>query len=584
MRFLYRLLFLSLLWLAVSAVRADSVAIINQQVNEIVYDPVSMQIYATVPSSAGSNGNSIARIDPVTAQVVSTTFIGSEPSSLRVSDDGLYLYAFLSGAQSIRRFDLSTQTAGLQFSLDNLTAEDMQVIPGHSDSLVVSRSNYNYSPRLVDMVIYKDGVKQPSSYGVTTGANVFDINEDGTRLYGYHNEISDFSFVRFNLVDGQWGTGGSEASLFSGYGLNVKYNGGRLYVTNGGVYDPEAEQLLGTFNTGAGASVVPDASAGRVFFVYPNQGGSVEIHAFDPNTFLDQGHTTVTGITGSPASAIRWGATGLAFRTTGDQVVIVDVPSLMNNAGSDLTGDGKPDLLWRNTNTGEVGLWSMNGLQFQKGYQLSAGISADWQIAGMADFNHDGQTDIVWQNTQDGSVSIWLMNGMHLVSASYIYRNIPAGWKIVGLPDLNRDGNPDILWRNTQTGQVTAWIMHGTTIHATGQIASSVSTDWQIVGTADVDRNGTPDIIWHNTNTGDVAVWLMNGLQTLRGVPLASGVAADWHPVNMLDYIGTGKLNMIWQNTRTGDIAAWNLNNLKISGSVSVAHNIALEWRIMGAR
>ena len=56
--------------------------------NDIIYDPISQKIYASVPSSAGINGNSITVIDPMMGTVGPTFFVGSEPNKLAISYDG----------------------------------------------------------------------------------------------------------------------------------------------------------------------------------------------------------------------------------------------------------------------------------------------------------------------------------------------------------------------------------------------------------------------------------------------------------------------------------------------------------------
>src|SRR4026208_1393331 len=90
---------------------------INLTTNDLVYSSTTGKIYASLPSAAGSGGNSIAAIDPTTGLITSTTFIGSEPNKLALSDDGHSLYVSLDGAFAIRRFDALTNSPGLQFSV-----------------------------------------------------------------------------------------------------------------------------------------------------------------------------------------------------------------------------------------------------------------------------------------------------------------------------------------------------------------------------------------------------------------------------------------------------------------------------------
>jgi len=84
--------------------------------NDIVFDPFSRKLYASLPSTSSRvTGNSIVSIDPFTGQIGTPIFIGSEPTRLGISDNGKYLYAVLSGANAVRRLDLTTLT-GTQFT------------------------------------------------------------------------------------------------------------------------------------------------------------------------------------------------------------------------------------------------------------------------------------------------------------------------------------------------------------------------------------------------------------------------------------------------------------------------------------
>jgi hypothetical protein len=111
-----------------------------------------------------ANGNSLVQIEPVAGTVGTPVFIGSEPGKLAISSNSQYIYASLDGAAAVRRFDIASQTAGLQFSLGSdsffgpLYVDDMEVMPGQPATVAVSRRYLSTSPRHAGVGIYDDGV------------------------------------------------------------------------------------------------------------------------------------------------------------------------------------------------------------------------------------------------------------------------------------------------------------------------------------------------------------------------------------------------------------------------------------------
>ncbi|MEJ7577033.1 MAG: Calx-beta domain-containing protein [Pyrinomonadaceae bacterium] len=216
------------------------------------------------------------------------------------------------GAKAARRFDLQTQTPGIQFSVGTQTPADMEVMPGSPQSLAVSPGvNFSTGP-----TVYDNGVARPK-YGTGNFYAVLPIEFGASPsvLYGYDSYSSGFEFVKFNVDASGVTTVSVTNNLISGYSSDIEFAGGLIYASSGRVVDPEAKKLMGTF-TGAGGVLAVDATLGRAFFLTGDGfNGTKVLKAFDLNTFLPLGSVTLQNVTGNPTRLVRWGANGLAFRT-----------------------------------------------------------------------------------------------------------------------------------------------------------------------------------------------------------------------------------------------------------------------------
>jgi len=161
---------------------------------------------------------------------------------------------------------------------------------------------------------------------------------------------------------------------------------------------------------------------------------------------------------------------------------VVSIPTAWQIAAvADFDGDGKSDILWRHS-SGMVAEWNMNGMALASGGAVAGGaaVTSDWQIAGVGDFGGDGKNDILWQST-NGQLAIWQMDGSTLLSAGVAVGGaaVSADWHLAGVADFNGDDKSDILWRN-DNGLVAEWNMNGQTM-AQGAVVNNgtpVSTDW----------------------------------------------------------------------------------------------------------
>lgn len=329
--------------LATTTLHAADTRQINLATKDIIYDPLTEMIYASVPSSAGSLGNSIIPIDPLAATIGTAVFVGSEPGELARSDDGQFLYISLDGAAAVRRFRIPTQSPDIQFSLGSdpffgaFFAEDIEVQPGNPNVVAISLKFLGLSPRHAGVAIYDNGVQQPNTTPGHTGSNVIDFAADPVRLYGYNNETTEFGFRRM-LVDAS-GVSIVDATpnLISGFNVDIEFDAGRIYATTGVAFDPEALMIVGTYPVEFFGTrlVEPDTAEGVVYFLSGNR-----LFTFDQDTFTLVGPPlTIGDVSGTPSSLIRWGVDGLAFRTDADQVFLLRPPFI----GVDSDGDGVSD-------------------------------------------------------------------------------------------------------------------------------------------------------------------------------------------------------------------------------------------------
>ncbi|MCA9420422.1 MAG: FG-GAP repeat protein, partial [Nitrospira sp.] len=125
------------------------------------------------------------------------------------------------------------------------------------------------------------------------------------------------------------------------------------------------------------------------------------------------------------------------------------------------------------------------------------------------DLNGDGKADLVLRNTKTGEVAVWLLSGTSGVTSG-ILGQLPMEWALRGVGDVNGDGVADLVWRNDMSGAVAVWLMNGLTITATG-FPGSAPSDWAIQAVGDVDGDGRADLVWRNRTDGNTAIWLMNG-------------------------------------------------------------------------
>ena len=67
-----------------------------------------------------------------------------------------------------------------------------------------------------------------------------------------------------------------------------------------------------------------------------------------------------------------------------------------------------------------------------KGFHIASAallfnVPTDWEIAALADLDGDGRFDIVWRNTTTGENMAWLMDGTTVLSTALL-TTLPVEW------------------------------------------------------------------------------------------------------------------------------------------------------------
>ena len=275
----------------------------------LVRDSIRGVLYASVPSTGGTNANSVVKIDPPTAGILASLPVGVNPGAMAMSEDGQFLYVGLLGAPRIVRVNLQTFTKDIEFDLPassisgSLYAGDLLVLPGLPRSVVVSLKNNCCSPSSEGIAIYDDGVARPDKTDAL-GATRIVRGPTTSAIYGFNAD--GYSYFHRMLVT-QTGIKEDSATqgLLQSY-RDIEYDGGFVFGTDGAVIDPVGMRLLGVIPV-SGNAVRPDVANGRVHML-----SSPTIHTFSATSYNARIGSAYSNDVIAGNTLVRWGANGLA--------------------------------------------------------------------------------------------------------------------------------------------------------------------------------------------------------------------------------------------------------------------------------
>jgi hypothetical protein len=178
------------------------------------------------------------------------------------------------------------------------------------------------------------------------------------------------------------------------------------------------------------------------------------------------------------------------------------------------------------------------------GVLLPAG---DWIVVGSADFggiagDHgdelappDGKADLLWHNTVSGELGIWLSDGQEGQTFPEIHRHVIPGAGVATVPlavaDLDGDVAPEIVFRDSRSGTLSYWKMNGLSHVGGGELTPdhTGNSNWRIVGAGDFNGDGFDDLLFSNDDSHELVGWLMAAAEGEGPTRLTGGfVAPQW--------------------------------------------------------
>ena len=235
----------------------------------------------------------------------------------------------------------------------------------------------------------------------------------------------------------------------------------------------------------------------------------------------------------------------------------------------DFNGDGKFDVVWRHTSTGQNLIWP--GGKREQQHAVTAVTDQDWKIVGVGDFNGDGMSDLLWRHQRTGANVIWRSGSRAQQMAVTGVTNLD--WTVVGVGDFDGDGLSDILWRDVRKGLNVIW--KGGSRSSQQPVVGVTNTNWVVAGVGDFDGNGVDDILWRNVSTGGNVIWRDASRDRQQAV---APVNLDWTVASVADFDGDGRADIFWRNIVTGHNVYWKAGNRDNQQAMSRVSD--LSWKV----
>ena len=208
---------------------------------------------------------------------------------------------------------------------------------------------------------------------------------------------------------------------------------------------------------------------------------------------------------------VSGGTEGTDTLTSIEKLAFADTTVRLKAADNDFNGDGKSDILWRNTSTGDNAIWDSGNA----GHLRSDGHRRRPEL-------EDRGHGRLQRRRQERHPVAQHQHGRerHLEVGQRGHRRnrLP--------PSPTRTGRSRARATSTATARATSCgatpapvrTPSGTpaTLATAARTGTVADQNWKVAGTGDFNGDGKSDILWRNTSTGDNAIWKSGDAATCR--------------------------------------------------------------------
>jgi hypothetical protein len=221
---------------------------------DLVYDPYRERVYASLN---GEEVGVVARIKPDSGELDGEVRLAGEVGPMALAPDGSNLWVVVHTAQApqLCRIDLKTMKAdepkALQPSPDNWPAPDALVmVPGTSNSFVAAYVGYK------NVVVY-DAVKvRPEQVGGKVCAGLAYAGE-GATFFAYNNADTGWQLYELLVTDNGVRLVQEHLGVIDSFRVGISAGAGRIYASNGCVFDVKAKKTIGRLPGGGDVAIDP---------------------------------------------------------------------------------------------------------------------------------------------------------------------------------------------------------------------------------------------------------------------------------------------------------------------------------------